>query len=326
MNDDNNEGKKIPILKPSDFFFLQKLLRTMRSPKSKFDSREFAEKGEDYLFNYVKKNNVGPIDQGRRNFLKGLVIGVAAVTVIGIIPGIREIVPPTVSISGFPKSLILASDGSPLKASSIPVNNPLVMIFEYPLKSEPNFILNLGDSSGKPMAIPSATVTIPQTGKTYTFPGGVGPNKSIVSYSARCQHLGCVPPYIHFYPPSYMTSAQLSAPSPDTLTAAALLAAKTSKAPAVIHCDCHGSTYDPYHGAAVLTGPTERPLPTVLLEWDSSSDYLYATGDIGVATYPLGSNGIPSKDPKEDLDESEFGSPVGDKTEISTLTVFGKSS
>ncbi|MEM3330071.1 MAG: Rieske (2Fe-2S) protein, partial [Saccharolobus sp.] len=45
-----------------------------------------------------------------------------------------------------------------------------------------------------------------------------------------------------------------------------------------IHCDCHGSSYDPYHGASVLTGPTVRPLPYVELYWDSNTDFLYAIG------------------------------------------------
>ncbi|ARM76749.1 Rieske iron-sulfur protein SoxL2 [Acidianus manzaensis] len=304
-----------PILNPEDFYFIQKLLRTMRNPKTKFNSKEFVKKGDDYLFNYVDKN-VGGIDEGRRKFLKGLVIGIGVVTVAGIIPGLKVLVPPNVSaVSAFPKSLLVDSSGSPIAASKIPVNSPIITIYEYPLTGEPNFLLNLGDSSGNPVKVPASTVTVPQTGDKYTFPGGVGPNNSIVSYSAICQHLGCKPPYIHFYPPNYVNSAQLSAPEPDTLTAQALAAAKSANVPALIHCDCHGSTYDPYHGAQPLTGPTVRPLPTTVLEWDSSTDYLYALGSIGVAIYPEGANGVPSKDPTADLGSS-FGSSVGDKTEV----------
>lgn len=67
-------------------------------------------------------------------------------------------------------------------------------------------------------------------------------------------------------------------PTPNFLPEVALQAAQQANAPGVIHCDCHGSTYDPYHGASVLTGPTVRPLPYVQLYWDSNTDYLYAIG------------------------------------------------
>jgi len=303
------------ILSPQDLYFIQKLLRKMRDPKTKFDSKEFVKKGDEYLFNYVNKN-VGGVDEGRRNFLKGIIIGISAAAVASIIPGLRVIVPPNVSaISAFPKSLLVDSSGSPIEASKIPVNSPIITIYEYPLSGEPNFLINLGDSSNKPVKVPAGTVVVPQTGDKYTFPGGVGPNNSIVSYSAICQHLGCTPPYIHFYPPNYVNSAELSAPEPDTLTGEALAAAKKANIPTLIHCDCHGSTYDPYHGAEPITGPTVRPLPTTILEWDSSTDYLYALGSIGVGIYPTGANGVPSKDPTSDL-SSSFGSSVGDKTTV----------
>jgi hypothetical protein len=53
----------------------------------------------------------------------------------------------------------------------------------------------------------------------------------------------------------------------------------------------------------------------VILEWDSSTDYLYAIGAVGVATYPNGSNGVPTDNPTDDL-SSSFGSSVSDKTTV----------
>ncbi|MCQ4344790.1 MAG: Rieske 2Fe-2S domain-containing protein [Sulfolobaceae archaeon] len=314
-------GRDKQILESTDLAFLYKLVRVMKNPKTKFNEVEFVTKGEDYLFNYVNKN-VGGVDEGRRNFLKGILIGVAVTTVAGIVPGLRVLIPPVQSVSGFPKTLILDSSGNPIKASTLPVNSPIIMVFPYPLQNEINFLLNLGDENGNPVEVPPTTVVVPQTGDKYQFPGGVGPNKSIVAYSAICQHLGCTPPYIHFYPPKYVNISQVTAPEPNKLTVQAVQAAKSAKVPAIIHCDCHGSTYDPYHGAAVLTGPTVRPLPTVVLEWDSSTDYLYAVGAVGVPTYPMSSNGVPSNDPSADLDESQFGAGVGDKTEISETNPF----
>jgi arsenite oxidase small subunit len=47
------------------------------------------------------------------------------------------------------------------------VNRPVD--FMYPLKAQPNVLLDLGDK----------------------VPGGVGPKRSIVAYSTLCQHMGC---------------------------------------------------------------------------------------------------------------------------------------
>ena len=49
---------------------------------------------------------------------------------------------------------------------------------------------------------------------------------------------------------------------------------------------------------------------------------MYAIGAVGVPTYPMSSNGVPSKDPSADLDESQFGAGVGDKTKISETNPF----
>jgi arsenite oxidase small subunit len=51
--------------------------------------------------------------------------------------------------------------------SKLRVNRPVS--FAYPLKAQPNVLLDLGHS----------------------VPGGVGPKKSIVAYSILCQHMGC---------------------------------------------------------------------------------------------------------------------------------------
>jgi len=267
-------AKGIPIIKRDDLIFSLKLIRKMRNPKTRFDEKEFVKKGRDYLFNYAEKN-VGPLDPSRRAFLKGILIGIGAAAVLSAIPVISYLNQPQISLSKFPWIIIVDSDGNPIKASQVPVNNPEILLFQYPMEGDITFLLNLGDENDNPIEIPPTTVTIPENGKTYTFPGGVGPNKSIVAYSAICQHLGCTPPEIHFYPPKYM---KVGMPTPNYLPSVALQAAQQANAPAIIHCDCHGSTYDPYHGAAVLTGPTVRPLPYVQLYWDSNTDFLYAIG------------------------------------------------
>ncbi|BBD73013.1 Rieske iron-sulfur protein SoxL2 [Sulfodiicoccus acidiphilus] len=281
------EGGKV-IARRNDIIFLRKLLRAMKDPKTKFDPSRFASEGRDYLYNYVNEN-VEPVNEERRTFLKGLIIGVSAVAVLGSIPRVLGYLnQPLTTLPKFPTLLLVDSNGDPVKASDttlIPVNSPIITLFTYPMVNDPNFILRLGDAQGNEVQVPPAKVTVPATGEVYLFPGGVGPKKSIVAYSAICQHLGCRPPEIHFYPPQYVSPAQLSAADPNLLTPQALAAARAANVPAIIHCDCHGSTYDPYRGAAVLTGPTTRPLPTAELVWDPSTDYLYVTRMIGVPIF-----------------------------------------
>jgi rieske iron-sulfur protein len=56
--------------------------------------------------------------------------------------------------------------------------------------------------------------------------------QGLVAYSAICTHLGCT------------VFAQLNQQG-------------------LIACPCHGSEYDPRHGAKVVRGPAPRPLPSI---------------------------------------------------------------
>ncbi|MDT7870738.1 MAG: Rieske 2Fe-2S domain-containing protein [Thermoproteus sp.] len=208
------------------------------------------------------------LNVGRRDFLKAVVFVSGAAVVLGMLRGLEYLLPPTLSVSSFPRLLLVAEDGTPIKASQLPVNaQPTIALFPYPLDNEPNFLLNLGDENNRPVEVPPTTVVIPQNGVTYEFPGGVGPHKSIVAFSAICQHLGCTFPEMAFYPPGYKTFTALGPKDK------------------VLHCSCHGSTYDPYRGGAVVTGPTTRPLPAVVLEWDPNTDELYAVKMVGPVIY-----------------------------------------
>jgi len=209
------------------------------------------------------------VDEGRRNFLKALVTA-SVIAGAGLSLGVvvRALAPPPLGISSFPTLQIVDSSGNPVKASSLSVNNPSALQFNYPLQNTPNFLLNIGDSSGNPIQIPSVEVTIPATGQTYMSYPGVGKNGSIVAYSAICQHLGCIFPELRFYPAGV-----------ESIT----LVGKTYTG--VIHCLCHGSTYDPSKGAAVLTGPTTHPLPMLKLIWDSTTDELYVSNMVGPTIY-----------------------------------------
>jgi arsenite oxidase small subunit len=106
----------------------------------------------------------GP-DEGRRDFLKYTAVASATLALVGTLAITKSITveaeaPPTAASNTFPKILIA-------NMSSLKVNVPL--IFNYPLTSQPNFLVDVGQKAE----------------------GGIGPSGSIVAFSDICQHLGC---------------------------------------------------------------------------------------------------------------------------------------
>jgi Rieske Fe-S protein len=201
----------------------------------------------------------GDVDETRRNILK--LAGVGALVLAGGGLGaaaIQYTQPPTVGLTTYPTVQLIDASGKPLTVTAVEseynVGTSDLFLFNYPLRNEPNFFLNLSPANGQ---APSAS----NPGK-WDAPGGVGTHNSIVAYSAICQHLGCPAPAIAYYPPG--TCPRTFSVGGQTL-------------PFYIHCSCHGSTYDVTNSAANLTGPAVLPLPQVALYQDKSG-YLYATG------------------------------------------------
>lgn len=211
----------------------------------------------------MKNEDNKPEDESRRNFLKLMgVITVGAASVGALRGVIQNVIPPVSNVlTAFPVLTLVDSSGKPITTKDLKVNDPAIVTFLYPLQGEPNFLLRLGNSSNTDIAIKPVTVKIPINGSTFKSPGGVGPFASVVASSAICQHLGCEPPMIHFYPPS------------------------AASFPGKIHCSCHGSTYDPFSGFSVVTGPTQRPLPSTILSYDSTSDTYKVTSMVGPTIY-----------------------------------------
>ena len=187
------------------------------------------------------------VDEAKRSTLKlALIGGMLAIGGAGIASFLRFAVPPQAGAATYPKVQLLYSDGTPVLASAYryPPSSTSLIVFTYPLDNEPNLLLNL------PTAVP----------------GGVGPNNSLAAFSAVCQHLGCTPPFISYYPPGACGSFNGGA--------------------AFIHCVCHGSTYNPAvaapgGGASIITGPAQSPLPQVILQWDQTTDEVFAVGAVG---------------------------------------------
>ena len=197
----------------------------------------------------MDEDDVGEVDETKRNVLKLLAVGGLVGAGVGGLTGglLQYAAPPAVGLSSYPKVQLLDVDGSPLTVTKVEseynVETSQLYLFNYPLRNEPNFLLNLYPASGTPNG----------TNGAENVPGGIGTHGSIVAFSGICQHLGCPAPAIAYYPPGTC---------PDTPSGRTFY----------IHCSCHGSTYDPTNSASNLTGPAVLPLPQVTLESDSDGN------------------------------------------------------
>lgn len=205
-----------------------------------------------------RSDPAGEVDETKRNVLKLAVIaGVVGAAGGGLVGASLQYVgkAPLVGLASYPRVQLLDLDGSPLTVTKVMaeynVTTPDVITFNYPLTDEPNFLINLAPPSGG-------------SGGAQNVPGGIGPQGSIVAYSAICQHLGCPAPNLSFYPPGTC---------PQTF--------KNGTLDFYLHCTCHGSTYDATDKASNLTGPAVLPLPQVTLEWDRTDDSINAIGSVG---------------------------------------------
>jgi len=154
----------------------------------------------------------------------------------------------------FPKVRLVDAAGAPLKAAALATNDAYV--FHYPLRSFPCFLINLRKPAGEPREMTSEALA-------YTWPGAVGTQKNIVSYSAVCTH-------------------ELSYPSKEgSEIRYAAEASPLSGKPGMIVCYAHDSIFDPAAGAPRLHGEARDPLLPVRLEYDPAEDAIYATGLAG---------------------------------------------
>ena len=105
-----------------------------------------------------------------------------------------------------------------------------------------------------------------ENGSTYGWPGGVGPGRAIVAFSAICAHKLAYPTrevsFIHYQAPASATGAG-----------------------GVIHCCADHSVYDAAAGARVLSGPAPQPLAAIVLEYDAASDGLFASATLGAEQF-----------------------------------------
>ncbi len=153
------------------------------------------------------------------------------------------------------RALLVDERGQPIRAQALRVG--VNYVFDYPFAATPCFLLRLERPAAGGIALRT------ENGGTYRWEGGVGPGKSVVSYSAICAHKLTYPTrQVSFI-------GYRDGPSP---------VAGPGK---VITCCSDRSVYDPAAGARVVAGPAPQPLATILLEHDPGKDELSAVGTFG---------------------------------------------
>ena len=190
----------------------------------------------------------------RRSCIESCTAGAACISAAAALPAFAADAKPR----AYPQALLVNERGDPLKVSSLtPLTN---YVFHYPFVATPVFLLELG----KP-ALPQSLST--RDRDAYAWPGGVGPRRSVVAYSAICAH-------------------QLVYPTRDvSFISFRKTRAQRGVQDGLIHCCAEHSQYDPARGAEVLSGPARQPLCAVLLTHDARADTLTAHGTLGAELF-----------------------------------------
>ncbi len=152
--------------------------------------------------------------------------------------------------------------GQPLRPAALNVGESYV--FNYPYVTTPCFLLDLGVAARPGPELKTAD------GRSYRWSGGVGPEQSIVAFSAICAHRMSYPTrnvsFIDY------RHKPLSEGDPESGWWAR---------GQVIYCCSEGSVYDVRDGGRVLSGPAPQPLAAVELEYSAEDETLFATGVYG---------------------------------------------
>lgn len=189
----------------------------------------------------------------RRAFVKSCTAGAGLLAAGGLV------FPAGSSVHTYRRVRLLDDRGQVLGPRDIATGEAYV--FHYPFASTPCFLLNLGRT------VPGQGGLKTESGERYDWPGGVGPAHSIVAYSAICAHKMAHPTRVI----SYIGFRQArGGEDPET---------------GVISCCAENSRYDPFAGAAVVSGPAPQPLAAILLEHDAATDELFAVGTLGAEMF-----------------------------------------
>ena len=197
-----------------------------------------------------------PDDLNRRNFIGSC--GSAAALALAGGPSLAAAGQP---FTKFDAATLIGNDGKPLRPEQVKPRTEYV--FQFPYRSTPCFLINVGSPVEAGHQLKQAN------GEAYEWRGGVGPNNSIVAFSAICAHkLSHPSPVVSFigyreYPVGFLNQETK----------------EIEERSGVIQCCSEHSIYDPAKGAQVVSGPAPQPLAAIALE--VRDDVLVATGVYG---------------------------------------------
>ena len=161
-------------------------------------------------------------------------------------------------VRAYARTRLVDIHGTPIRQSALAGETNYV--FQYPFAATPCFLLRLA----APVApVPSMKR---EQGPPYVAPGGAGPRRDLVAFSAICAH-------------------KLAYPTRDVSFIRYQRGRSATSAGNVIHCCADHSVYDPAAGARVVAGPAPQPLACIALEHDASRDELYAIGTVGAEQF-----------------------------------------
>lgn len=197
------------------------------------------------------------VEYNRRSFVKVCISSVAAV---GANPSL--LAKSANTSKSFNPARLTDTSGKNLDPKELPAGVPYV--FHYPYVTTPCFLINLGNS------ISSMATLATEDGIAYEWPGGTGPENSIVAFSAICAHKMS-------YPTRDVSFINYRHKQTNFIN----IEQRLDKKSQVIYCCSERSVYDPSQGCRVLGGPAPQPLASVLLDYDENTDSLTATGILG---------------------------------------------
>ena len=194
------------------------------------------------------------IDAARRGLMREAACVAATLASSAALPLLAA---QAVDVRRYARTLLVDKLGDALRASNLVAGEP--QLFTYPFVASPVFLLRLDRAI-------AATELQTEAKQAYAAPAGVGPQHSIVAFSAICAH-------------------KLMYPTPQ-ISFIGVRKGFESEPAHVIHCCGDNSRYDPAQGARVIAGPAPQPLAAVLLEWEARTDRLYAVGVQGGEMFP----------------------------------------
>ena len=161
-------------------------------------------------------------------------------------------------LHAYARTRLIDIHGTPIRYAAIAGETNYV--FQYPFASTPCFLLRL--------AAPVSPVPAMrrERGPSYVAPGGAGPRRDLVAFSAICAH-------------------KLAYPTRDVSFIRYQRQRSPTSSGNVIHCCADHSVYDPAAGARVVAGPAPQPLACIALEHDAARDELYALGTVGAEQF-----------------------------------------